>query len=89
MYSDLIHMAVRQIERWMIAARQDRHPAIKLLHSNYAVADVDMLRQAFTDEQIKQSTGKDARQLYRTAISLQDEAQRELTFLCPQAVPDY
>ena len=80
---------MRQTERWLTAAQQDAHPAIKMLHANYGVANADILKQAFTEAEIKQHTGKDVNELYRTAIRLQDQATRELSFLCPQAVPHY
>lgn len=54
-----IKKGIRQIERWIIAARQDSNPGIKLLHANYAVGNLDMLRQMFSDNEIKEATSKD------------------------------
>lgn len=84
-----ILQGMRQIERWLIAARQDKHPAIKLLHANYAVGNLDMFRQMYDDEEIKQITGKDPSRLMAIATQLQDEAQNELARICPQAIPHY
>ncbi|MEM4360123.1 MAG: hypothetical protein QXT45_06305 [Candidatus Bilamarchaeaceae archaeon] len=80
---------IRQIERWLIAAAQDKHPAIKLLHANYAVGNLDMIRQMYSDEEIRQYTGKDAQQLMSIATRLQDEAQQRLVAICPEAEPKY
>jgi hypothetical protein len=80
---------MRQIERWMIAAKQDRHPAIKLLHANYAVGNLDMIRQMYDDDEVKQITGKDVQKLLTIATRLQDEAQKELSAICPKGLPYY
>lgn len=80
---------MRQIERWLIAAKQDQHAVIKLLHANYAVGNLDMLRQQYSDEEIRNTTGKDPNSLMGVAMKLQDEAQKELMLLCPYAVPRY
>lgn len=83
-----ISQAIRQIERWLIATKQDRHPAIKMLHANYAVGDLDMLRQMYSDQDIMTATGKDALALLRAASHAQDQAQQELARLCPSLVPE-
>lgn len=87
MFPDPLQQGIRQIERWLIAAKQDKHPGIKLLHANYAVGNLDMIRQMYSDEEIKQSTGTDSQKLMITATQLQDEAQVELFKICPQGVP--
>ncbi len=84
-----ILQGMRQIERWMVAAKQDKHPGIKLLHANYAVANLDMIRQMYDDAEIYNQTGKDLRQLVIIATRLQDEAQKELYRVCPKAIPRY
>jgi hypothetical protein len=84
-----ILQGVRQIERWLVASNQDRHPVVKLLHANYAVGNLDMLRQMYTDEEIKQGTGKDASRLMTIATKLQDDAQKELANVCPSVIPQY
>lgn len=83
-----ISQAIRQIERWLIATKQDRHPAIKMLHANYAVGDLDMLRQMYSDQDIMTATGKDSLALLRAATQAQDHAQLELARLCPALVPE-
>lgn len=84
-----ISQGMRQIERWLIAAKQDTHPGIKLLHANYAVGNLDMVRQMYSDEEIKQHTGRDVTKLVSIAIQLQDEAQKELSIVCPKGIPRY
>ena len=84
-----IKIGMRQIERWLRAANQDEHPGIKMLHSNYAVGDLDMLILQFSKERIKARTGKDVRDLYMRAIQLQDEAANELLLKCPGMMPSY
>ena len=82
-----IRKGMRQIERWIIAAKQDSNPGIKLLHANYAVGNLDMLRQMFTDSEIKEATSKDPALLMSVAINLQDEAQSEIEYECPSIMP--
>lgn len=89
MFTSPIQIGIRQIERWLKAAAQDEDPTIKLLHANYAVADIDLLTQQFSYERIKKESGKNPQELYRTAIKYQDEATAELTRLCPNIVPTY
>jgi len=82
--NEAIKQAIRQIERWIFASKQDRHPGIALLHSNYAVGDLDMLRQMYDDKMVLEVTGKNPLKLLREATSLQDKAQREVMLYCPR-----
>jgi hypothetical protein len=84
-----ILQGIRQIERWLVAAKQDMHPAIKLLHANYAVGNLDMIRQMYSDEEILKYTGKNLQRLNVIATKLQDEAQAELAKLCSNGIPRY
>ena len=84
-----VKQGMRQIERWLIASKQDKHPAIKLLHANYAVGNIDMLRQMYTDAEIMLITGKDPQKLMTLATQMQDEAQGELTKICKGGAPRY
>ena len=83
--NESLKQAVRQIERWIYAAGQDRHPAISILHANYAVGDLDMLRQMVSDDEVIKATGKNPLTLLVEATRLQDLAQEKLLKLCPQA----
>ena len=80
-------IAIRQIDRWIIAARQDAHPAVRLLHATYATGDVDMLRQMYPDDLIYRMTGRDMGQLAKQASQLQSQAEREFKRACPQLFP--
>lgn len=87
MYPLPIPQAIRQIERWLLAVKQDQSPAVKLLHANYAVGDLDMLRQMYSDQEIVTATGRDPFQLLQQATAAQDHAQQELLKLCPGVLP--
>jgi hypothetical protein len=79
-----IKLAMRQLDRWMFASKQDRNAGVALLHANYAVGDVDMLRMAASDMEIKSATGRNALTLFHQAIALQDAAQEKIKGICPQ-----
>ena len=79
-----IQLAIRQIDRWMFASKQDRNPGIALLHANYAVGDLDMLRQAASDIEINNTTGRNSLALFHKAIVLQDHAQERVRAICPK-----
>ncbi len=81
---EAIKQAIRQIERWIFAAKQDKHPGIALLHANYAVGDLDMLRQMYSDIEIANVSGRNALYLLREATALQDKAQKEVLSMCPR-----
>lgn len=81
-HEEIIRRAVRQVERWLFAARQDRHPGVALLHANYAVGDLDLLRQLYEDADVRRVTGRDPPVLLAEASRLQDEAQANLNRLC-------
>jgi ketosteroid isomerase-like protein len=87
MYIVPIRQAVRQIERWMYAATQDRHPGIAMLHANYAVGDIDMLRQMYPDDLVWEVSGRHPIELLRQATAAQDRATRDLARLCPGVAP--
>lgn len=82
-HPDAIKMAVRQIKRWIFAAKQDRHPGIAFLHASYAVGDLDMLRQVVSDNIVINVTGMSPFELHREATQLQDKAQNRMENLCP------
>lgn len=78
----IININIRQITRWLIASKQDSNPAVAMLHANYAVADIDMLRQQFSDDVVKKYSGLDVLKLHNEATALQDKAQKELRKKC-------
>lgn len=78
-----IRIAIRQIKRWSFASIQDKNPGIALLHANYAVGDLSMLREMVNDNKIKKATGIDPFKLHLQTINLQDKAQTKLLKKCP------
>ena len=69
-----IRMVVRQIDRWVYAAEHDADPRIRLLHANYAVGNIDMLRQMVTDGAIEKVSGVRILELWARATRAQDKA---------------
>lgn len=70
-----IRKQVRQVERWLKAAEQDRDPAVRFLHATYAVGNLDILRQVATDQEIAAAVpGTNPLALLARASGIQDEA---------------
>jgi len=78
-----IQISMRQITRWMKAAKQDNHPGVMVLHINYAMGNIVMLREMVNDQRIKKVTGIDPFDLYAKIATIQDKAQNKLLKLCP------
>ncbi len=74
-----IRQAIRQIQRWIYAAEHDADPRIRLLHSNYAVGNIDMLRQMTTDDRVQAAAGVNALSLWARATKAQDMAVSRFT----------
>lgn len=81
-FGDPLAQGIRQIKRWILAARQDQDPAVKWLHASYAVGNIDLVRQMYSDEDMKLKTGEDIQYLMLQATSLQDQAQLALVARC-------
>ncbi len=73
---DSIRMAVRQIQRWIYAAEHDADVRIRLLHANYAVGNIDMLRQMTTNDTVAKATGVNVLELWARATRAQDAATK-------------
>jgi len=69
---------IRQVLRWIAAAKQDQDPGVKFLHASYAVGNVDILRQVATDQDILQATNQHPLALLQQASVLQDSARQAL-----------
>ena len=69
---------VRQATRWAYAGAQDNDPIDRPLHLNYAVAYLDILREAAPPERIRQLTGMDIITAQDWTRNAQDRVQREL-----------
>lgn len=70
-----LRLQIRQVERWLRAARQDLEPGIKFLHASYGMGVLDMLRQLAGDDEVRAATGADPRALSAELGRLQDAAQ--------------
>ena len=79
-----IDQGVRQIKRWLFAAKQDRNLGVALLHVNYAVGNIDMLIQMVPYEQVKKTTGVDMFLLHKKATALQDKIQSRILRIYPK-----
>ncbi len=77
-----INIAMRQIDRWIKAAKQDKHPGVMMLHINYAMGDLVMLREMTDDKSIEIATGVNPFKLYAKITNLQDLAQSRLLKIC-------
>lgn len=73
-----INIAIRQVKRWLYAAEQDKDPYVQLLHSTYAIGDIDLLREITSDMEIIKAANIDILSLRTKAIKLQDTAQQLL-----------
>ena len=67
---------VRQVLRWIAAAKQDQDPGVKFLHASYAVGNLDILRQVASDQDILAATGQQPLALLHDATVLQDQARQ-------------
>jgi hypothetical protein len=76
--ADSIRQAVRQIQRWIYAAEHDADVRIRLLHANYAVGNIDQLRQMVDDEQIRKATSVNILALWARATKAQDAATKAI-----------
>lgn len=72
---------VRQVLRWIAAAKQDADPGVKFLHASYAVGNLDILRQVASDQDIQSASGQHPLALLHHATALQDAARQALTRL--------
>lgn len=84
---EAIRVLVRQALRWLTAARQDREPAVAVLHSDYARAAVDHLRQIAPDDEIRRVARIDPIALERATTAAQDAATARLLVRCPTLRP--
>ena len=75
---DAIRMQIRQVERWLKAARQDLDPGVKFLHASYGVGNLDILRQIVTDQEIQRIGGVNPVALLQELSALQDAAARRV-----------
>ena len=83
---NLIKNLIRQTARWSVASSQDESPLVSLLHSNYGVAYVSIVRDIATDKEIKDLTGLDIIEFQRKVSEIQDKATRKVSENCPNFI---
>lgn len=74
----LMKTALRQTTRWLFAAKQDANPFVAMLHANYAVGNIDLIRQLWSDAEVVAATGHDITALAKDAAQMQDVVKRQL-----------
>jgi hypothetical protein len=79
---------MRHAARWAIAAAQDKEPAIRMLHANYAVGYILALREVASDAQVLQVTGYDPFDLFQELLKIQDDAMHQAAVVCPAMIPN-
>jgi hypothetical protein len=79
--SDMIRTLIRQALRWQKAAHQDQDVWVKMLHANYLLNTIDMIREIAGDEEVRNLTGVNMLELRSDAVKLQDSAQDKLVKL--------
>ena len=82
-----IKSLVKQTARWSLAAEQDRHPVIAVLHANYGVGYWSALRSLATLETISRIANLDAATFEKRIYNIQAKATRALFQHCPQLKP--
>lgn len=81
--SFIIKTLIRGCARWAIASKQDISPLISLLHANYAAGYLWAIKDVFTSEQIKGSTGINIVDFQNEITNIQDIATKKATNRCP------
>ena len=86
---------VRQIKhvlseaaRWQAMCQQDQNVAMALMHANYAVAYVNVVRQLMTDENIRNSAGVNMQEFVMQLHETQQRCLQALSQICPAVQPD-
>jgi hypothetical protein len=73
-----LRLQIRQVRRWLRAARQDADPGIRFLHASYGIGALDLVRQMADDAEVRRATGADPLHLLEELSAVQDAAQRAL-----------
>lgn len=82
-----IKKLVRQTARWATAADQDNNGYIANLHATYAMGYLMALREIYTDVEIEQYSGIDARKFEMEISAIMDNAIKKLVIECPSGQP--
>jgi hypothetical protein len=80
----MAQILIRSCARWATASLQDESPLIAVLHANYAAGYLWAIRDIFTDEEIKLSTGINRVEFEKKIIDVQDKATKYMVQVCPE-----
>lgn len=83
-YNTLINTIIRGCARWAAASLQDKSPLIAVLHANYASGYLWALRDTFSDEEIKRSSGVNIIEFQKRITDIQDIATKQMISVCPK-----
>ncbi len=67
---DGMQKAIRQTKRWLFAAKQDANPYVAMLHANYAVGNIDLMRQLWSDYELATYGQINVHELLRDATQI-------------------
>lgn len=79
-----INTIIRGCARWAAASLQDKSPLIAVLHANYASGYLWALRDTFSDEEIKRSSGVNIIEFQKRITNIQDIATKRMISVCPK-----
>lgn len=83
-----IQVLHRQAARYAVAASQDAHPIIAVLHANYAMGYLLALKDLTTSEEFKGATGQDLLNFEHEIARIQDGATLRLVKSSPGLIPE-
>ena len=81
--NEQIKTILRGSARYSLASIQDKSPLIALLHINYGLGYFWALKDAFTDQEIYNSTNLDILEYQTKITNLQDIITKSIIKLCP------
>lgn len=84
----IINTIIRGCARWAAASLQDKSPLVAVLHANYASGYLWALRDTFSDEEIKRSSGVNIIQFQKRITDIQDIATKSMISVCPKYASD-
>lgn len=84
----IINTITRGCARWAAASLQDKSPLVAVLHANYASGYLWALRDTFSDEEIKNSTGINIIKFQKRITDIQDIATKRIISVCPKYASD-
>jgi hypothetical protein len=83
-----IKSMIAQAVRFNSLAQQDTSPLMQLIHCNYALANAQMTRSLFSDQEIEQVTGIEIHELINYLDECQAFAVKNISNQCPKIQTD-